>query len=265
MLKTTKNILAALFLILIFVPASLAQEPTPTPLNNPNRNSNERDFKSRIFEVKYQDARRLAQVLQGLGSRGSSVSASSEFKTITVRDFPENLVIMEEALKRLDTPVAPRPNIELHMHVLVASNTSGNAGDSTAQVPAELRSVLTQLRETLSYKKYELATSVVQRMTTEMSGWVEGKGTLEISSENPNSPNILMPYSYAINAVSVRQNATGEPTVQINEFRFGAMTEKDHAGVQTSLNLRDGEKVVVGTATLRNRALVIVLTAKLVN
>jgi hypothetical protein len=34
--------------------------------------------------------------------------------------------------------------------------------------------------------------------------------------------------------------------------------------VQTALNLRDGEKVVVGTATLRNRALVIVLTAKLI-
>jgi hypothetical protein len=34
--------------------------------------------------------------------------------------------------------------------------------------------------------------------------------------------------------------------------------------VQTALNLRDGEKVVVGTATIRNRALVIVLTVKLI-
>ena len=40
--------------------------------------------------------------------------------------------------------------------------------------------------------------------------------------------------------------------------------EKERAKVQTALNLRDGEKVVVGTATIRNRALVIVLTVKLI-
>lgn len=39
---------------------------------------------------------------------------------------------------------------------------------------------------------------------------------------------------------------------------------KKRAKVQTALNLRDGEKVVVGTATIRNRALVIVLAVKLV-
>lgn len=265
MLRTTKTILAALFLVLIFTPASFAQEPTPTPQNNPNRNQAERDQKSKLFQVKYRDARQLAAVLQGLGSRFSSVSANSEFKTITARDYPENLVIMEEAFKRLDTPVAPRPNIELHMHVLIASNTSGNTSDSNAQVPAELRDVLTQLRETLSYKRYELTTSVVQRLTTEMTQGVEGKGTLEISSETPNAPNILMPYAYDINQVSLVPNATGGPTVQINHFRFGAVTEKDRAEVTTALNLRDGEKVVVGTATLRNRALIVVVTLKIMN
>ncbi len=266
MLKTTKNILAALFLVSIFITASFAQQPTPSPQNNPNRNSTERDFKSKIFDVKYRDPSKLAAVLHGLVSSGAAlVSANSEFKTITVRDFPENLVIIEEALKRLDTPVAPRPNIELHMHVLIASNTSGNKSDSTAQVPAELKDVLTQLRETLSYRKYEVATSVVQRLTTEMSQFVEGKGTLEISSETPNAPSILMPYAYDINLVSLVANATGGPTVQINHFRFGAVSEKDRAEVTTGLNLRDGEKVVVGTATLRNRALIVVLSAKLIN
>lgn len=265
MLRTTKNILTALSLVLIFTAASFAQEPTPTPQSNPNRNQAERDLKSKIFEVKYRDVRNLAAVLAGLGSRASSVLPNSEFKTITARDYPENLVIMEEALKRLDAPVAPRPNIELHMHVLIASNPSGNTSDSSAQVPAELKDVLIRLRETLSYRKYELTTSVVQRLTTDISRPLEGKGTLEITSENPNSPGMLMPYSYDIANVTLAPNATGGPTVQINHFRFGAVTEKDRAEVTTALNMRDGEKVVVGTATLRNRALVIVLTLKLVN
>jgi hypothetical protein len=59
------------------------------------------------------------------------------------------------------------------------------------------------------------------------------------------------------------QNATGAASVQIAEFTFLTI-EKERARVQTALNLRDGEKVVVGTATIRNRALVIVLTAKLI-
>jgi hypothetical protein len=54
--------------------------------------------------------------------------------------------------------------------------------------------------------------------------------------------------------------------VQIGEFAFSALANenKDRAKVNTALNLRDGEKVVVGTATIRNRALVVVLTMKLV-
>ena len=57
--------------------------------------------------------------------------------------------------------------------------------------------------------------------------------------------------------------------VQIGEFTFStgmtSQTVDNRTQVQTALNLRDGEKVVVGTATLGDRALIIVLTAKLVN
>ena len=76
---------------------------------------------------------------------------------------------------------------------------------------------------------------------------------------------MAMPYDYVLNSISLVQNPTGAPTVQINEFIFRATTDKDRAQVQTALNLRDGEKVVVGTATIRNRALIVVLSAKLIN
>ena len=265
MLKSMKIAPAALILILTFVSASFAQTTTPSPAKSEPDFVTEKGFKSRVFEVKYRDAYSLSTVLKQLGSgfKGASISANSEFKTITVRDFPENLATMEEALKRLDTLAAPRPNIELHMYALIASDTS-NPGRTTLQVPAELKDVLTQLRETLSYRNYELAVTVVQRLT-ETSRGLQGAGTAEVSSVNAPSPSMLMPYEYFINSVSLTQNATGTPTVQISEFSFVALTEKDRARVQTALNLRDGEKVVVGTATIRNRALIVVLTAKLVN
>lgn len=260
-MKTLKRMTVALALTLIFVSASFAQQTAATPRPEPDYVT-EKGFKSRVFDVKYRDTPSLAQVLRNLGSgfKGATIQSNSEFKTITVRDFPENIATMEEAIKRLDTPAAPRPNIELHMHVLIASNS----GTSTADMPAELKDVLTQLRQTLSYRNYELAGSVVQRVT-QTERVLQGSGTAEIPSGNAAAPITAMPYEYHLNNVSLVQNPAGAPSIQISDFAFSSsIGDRDRARIQTALNLRDGEKVVVGTATLRSRALVIVLTAALV-
>jgi hypothetical protein len=261
MFKTIKLWSAALALTLGLVSTSIAQQSsnsTPAPADN---YVTEKNFKSKVFEVRYREPNSLVGVLKQLGSgfKGATISASSEFKTITARDFPENLTTIEEAIKRLDVPTAPRPNIELHMHVLVASNSAA----SGTEVPAELKDVLAELRGTLNYKTYELAASVVQRLTETPRG-LQGSGTAELPSGNPGTGNLAVPYEYFINSVTLVPGPTGSMSVQINEFTFTAVLgERDRARVQTALNLRDGEKVVVGSATIRNRALIVVLTVKL--
>jgi hypothetical protein len=259
-MKASKQMPVALALLLSIVTVSFAQQPATTPRPEPDYVT-EKGFKSRIFDVKYRDAAMLAQVLRNLGSgfKGATIQSNTEFKTITVRDFPENIATMEEAIKRLDTPATPRPNIELHMHVLIASNAGGGSSD----MPAELRDVLTQLRGTLNYRNYELTASIVQRITT-TDRMLQGSGTAEIPAASAGLTSIFMPYEYYLNNVSVQENAVGAPSVRISDFAFTATTDKDRPRVQTALNLRDGEKVVVGTASIRNRALVIVLTASVV-
>ena len=260
-MKTLKHMPVTLALLLSIVSVSFAQQPTPSASPNQPDTITERNFKNRVFEVKYRDPNSLAQALQALGSgfKGSMISHNSEFRTITVRDFPENLAIMEEAIKRLDTPAAPRPNIELHFHVLIASN----AGTSTPDMPTELKEVLTQLRGTLNYRNYELVASIVQRVT-ESRELLQGSGVAEVPPHNPGSASVSTPYEYYLRNVSLVANPAGVPTVQINEFIFKTQTPTEQSRIQTALNLKDGERVVVGTATLRNRALVIVLTAKLI-
>jgi len=267
--KLMKNALTIIVLVLIVNSASAAQQQTPAAQNNPEDNFvTEKGFKSKVFEAKYRDANSLAKVLRQLGSgfKGASISANTEFKTLTVRDFPENLATMEEALKRLDTPGAPPANIELHMHVLLASNASASA--TTGQLPAELKDVLTKLRETLNYRNYELATSVVQRLTETPRG-LRGKGTAEISRSPAPGGSVILPYEYTINSVTLASTSTGATLVQIGEFSFTtgltSTTLDNRTQVQTALNLRDGEKVVVGTATLGDRALIIVLTVKVLS
>src|ERR1041384_2920062 len=118
-------------------------------------------FKNRIFEVKNRDPDELLSVIRLLtsGFKGAQVSADNNFKTITVRDFPENIAAIEDALKRLDTPEAPHSEVELHIHVLIAGNTELGA----SEVPAELKDVVGQLRSTLNFKNYYLLTSIIQR------------------------------------------------------------------------------------------------------
>ena len=260
MLKDLKYILLTLTLVVTFVSSSSAQQPAPSPAPQPD-SPPERGFKSRIFEVKYRDPNSLLNAVYQLGSgfKGSAMSANTEFKTLTVRDFPENIAVVEEALKRLDVPGALRPNIELNMHVLIASNE----GTPVKEVPADLKDVLTQLRGTLNYRNYELATSIIQRLT-ETPQRVQGSGVAELPGNNAGTLATSMQYEYYLTNVSLLQNATGAASVQIADFYFSTVEKEQRARVQTALNLRDGEKVVVGTATLRNRALVIVLTAKLI-
>jgi type II secretory pathway component GspD/PulD (secretin) len=259
MLNILKHAFAVLLLAFVFISVSPAQQPSATPAPSDNYVTSS-GFKNRVFEVKYRDPNSLANVLSRLtsGFKGAGITPNAEFKTLTVRDFPENLATIEEALKRLDVPGVPHPNIELHMHVLLASN----AGGSDSNVPAELKDVLAELRGTLNYKNYELAASVVQRLT-ETSSVLQGNGTAEVPSGNSGVANLSMPYEYYIRSVSLLPNPNGVQSFQIADFAFTGSTDKDRARIQTALNLRDGEKVVVGTATIRNRALIVVLSAKL--
>jgi hypothetical protein len=261
MLNTVKHAIVALSVALVFVSVSFAQQPSTTPAPSDNYVTAS-GFKNRVFEVKYRDPNSLANVLTRLtsGFKGAGITPNAEFKTLTVRDFPENIATIEEALKRLDTPGAPRPDFELHMYVLVASNTGGG---TSADMPAELKDVLPELRSTLTYKNYELATSVVQRLTETPRG-LQGSGSAEVPGGGPGTPNQRMSYEYYIGSVSLVPNAAGGSSLQIGEFQFSALYDKDRAKVHTALNLRDGEKVVVGTASILSRALVVVLTMKMV-
>ncbi len=227
----------------------------------------EKGFKGKIFEIKYRDLSGLLQVIRPLGSgfKGATMSIDREFKTLTVRDFPENIASIEEAIKRLDTPQAPRPDIEFSVHVLIASTASGNRED----YPAELADVVTQLKSALKYKTYTLMTSGIHR--AKEGGEVGNSGVAEsnLFSSVPTPPNPIF-YNYSLDSITI-DTASGAPTVQIARFRFnmrvplnlGTQVQYENVGFQSPVGLRQGEKVVVGSTTMGDKGLVVVVSAKL--
>jgi len=146
------------------------------------------------------------------------------------------------------------------MHVLLASNRS--AAPTAPEVPAELKDVLTQLRGTLTYKNYELYTSVLQRIT-ESNRMLSGGGIAQLAgAQSGASPS---QYEYSLNQVSISPGQPGASSIQILEFVFSVAGEGIRGRVQTALNIKDGEKVVVGTTTINDRALIVVLIPKIIN
>lgn len=264
--KTIKLIAPIACAILLFPTVSAQQNQT----QNKQTEQNFVDFsgfKGKIFEVKNRDPRELVHILQPLGSgfKGAIMQPNSEHRTITVRDFPENIATIEEAIKRLDVPLppkpprAPSPDIEVIVHILIASN-SETAGNPS---PPALADVIKQLQTTLNYKNYQLLTSIMQRTRYE-GGYIEARGSAIL-------PDKILTGQYHLRVTNI-----GPETVQVDspialrnlDFHLNAFNETDRTPVgetkiSTKLSARDGEKVVVGTASLKDRAVILVLTAKI--
>lgn len=216
-------------------------------------------FKNKVLDVKHRDPASLIPVLRGLASgfRGARLDPSRDFRTLTVRDFPENIAAIEDALQRLDVPLPVRPDIELRLHVLMASN-SGSAGN--AALPDELKPVVAQLQSTFTFKQFSVLSSVVQR-ARDGADRVTGQG---ICNEEPNAPGRnFSNYEYLVRSVSVNDDAGGSARINLDAFDFRIHGNIGEATVNTSFSLKPGEKVVVGTANVRGGALILVLTASL--
>jgi hypothetical protein len=267
MFSSKLRIVAAFILALVCAGVAVAQ-PAATAAQQPasqDRYVSHSTFKNRVFEVKYRDPEMLYSVIELLtsGHKGAQVSFNRNFKTLTVRDFPENLATIEEALKRLDTPEPPRPEIELRMHVLIASNAPGG----TNQYPADLRDAVGQLQTTLNFKSYHLLTSIIQR-AKDRPGYsqeiIRGDGVAQLTLPGDTTPRDFN-YIFQANSLTLSASPAGVTTVHLGNFTFGINgRDGDKASVRSDVGVRDGEKVIVGTAGLRDKALILVLAAKLI-
>jgi hypothetical protein len=271
LIKTTKFI-AIITCALLPLSTAFAQQNQTQTKQSESQWVDFSGFKGKIFDIKNRDPRELVSILQPLGSgfKGATLHPNTEFKTITVRDFPENIATIEEAIKRLDVPPPPKPtqplrptypDIEVSAYVLIASNGEGGGAPS----PPVLADVIKQLQTTLNYKSYQLLTSIVQRTSFE-NGSIDANGTADLPDKSLSGKYALQ---IGINTPGTRfdpsQIALSKLLFQMEGFKetdtrtFGLGDTK----INTRLQLRDGEKVVVGTASLRDKAVILVLTTRM--
>lgn len=273
MLTKSIKLITIIACALLLSPTAFAQQ------NQTQKKQDEPDwveisgFKGQIFDIKNRDPWELVQIIRPLGSgfKGAIMQPNNEYKTITVRDFPENIATIGEAIKRLDVPLPPKPpqpprptfpDIEVFVYVLIASN----AEIAGAPSPPVLADVLKQLQTTLNYKSYQLLTSIVQRTRYE-NGNINAAGTAELPDKT-----LTGEYGLQIGNINPENRQVDSSQIALGGLQFTMRAFNEIGGranlvgdtrINTKLSVRDGEKVVVGTASLRDKAVILVLTTKI--
>jgi len=172
---------------------------------------------------------------------------------------------------------ADETNFETQLFLIVGTNSEV----SDSKIPTALDNVMKQLRSTLPYKNYRLATTLINR--------VKNEGRLDVNSISgpfvpvTSSQNIpqTTPSQFKIRQVKlVREN--GQPLVQMSGFYFNSRLaipvgaavaanappppafNYESATLSTDISLREGEPVVVGTLNTgpSGDAIILVVSAK---
>jgi hypothetical protein len=148
--------------------------------------------------------------------------------------------------------------------LLSGSNSSSSpAAESTA---AAVTPVVKQLRAVFPYSNYQLLSTILLRSAADAPASTEGLLKAFGNEADGSSPSV---YTILYKTASVSPDEPN-PTIHLRGFHFRLGVPISHnmfnVGIDTDVDLREGQKVVVGKSNLENvdSALFVILVAKLV-
>jgi len=259
--------------MLLFAPnqAALAQakktdKPAEPPASTKPQPAAERQPQvQKVFAIKHGDVNAIAQTLRIFPV---DVRPNRELQVIGVGGPAALLPTIEDAIRRLDVPPVAPKNVELTVYLLLASDQESGSGS----LPPDLQSVMKQLMATFAFKGFRAIDTLVLRSRDKQKADARGLAKLDPDIPNPSS------YMFSYQAASVSSDEKG-PTIRLDDLRFTARIvvkkkqeepsavtgyESIEAGFGTNVDVREGQKVVVGKAAVggTNTALILVITAK---
>ena len=250
-----KRLVFALLLIALPLAAQEAQPKAPPPAAAPHV--------QKLFLLKYADPTHVANLL---GVFNASVRPDSDMHALAVETTSEaTMQAIEEAIQRLDVPSAASKNIDMTAYLLIGGET---AGTEPSAMPKELDSVVAQLKNAFAFKSYRLLdtlalrTRIGQRASTSSVGRPMQIGDKAAATTT----------QFRINSAGI---GSDETTVRIDGLNLqsripvatsgqGQFVYQD-VGLQADVDIKQGQKVVIGRVSVAESALFLVLTAQVVN
>jgi len=264
--KPGARILVASLWMVFFAPSPgvLAQvkkteKPTEQPASTKPQPAAERQSQvQRVFAIKHADVDAIARTL---GVFQVPVHPNRELRVVGVSAPAALLPTIEDTIRRLDVPPPTPQNVELTVYLLLGSDQEGS-------VAPELDGVTKQLKATFGFKGFRMIDTLVVRSRDKQGANVKGVAALGSAPANSSA------YQFAYNAARILPDEKGR-SIRLDGLRFSAniVTRWDGAGVPvassdaafgTDVDVREGQKVVVGKAAVggTNSALILVITAR---
>jgi hypothetical protein len=249
-----KRLVFALLLMALPLAAQEAQPKTPPPMAAPRI--------QKLFLLKYADPTHVANLL---GVFNASVRPDSDMHALAVETTSEaTMTAIQEAIQRLDVASAASKNIEMTAYLLIGNEI---AGTEPSAMPKELDGVVTQLKNAFAFKSYRLLdilalrTRVGQRASNSSVGRPMQIGD---KAAAPTTQFRIASAGIGSDETTVRidgLNLQSRIPVATGQGQFGYQD----VGLQADVDIKQGQKVVIGRVSVAESALFVVLTAQVVN
>ncbi len=220
---------------------------------------------SRVVQLKNIHADSVSAVLHVLSANKVHWKGDANIRVIALNGPPELVEAIEAAIKKLDVPAPAAKNIELTFHMLLASPQ----GESPATAP-ELAGVAQQLRNVFGLKSVRVLETAVLRGRESNGGLTTG------IMASPGKVDAPATYLLGYDRAYVSTSEKGAK-VQIDKLRFnarlpwaigsGSGVQFSESSINTDIDIREGQKVVVGKSGIDNasQSIFLVVTAKVVD
>lgn len=248
-----KGILALIVLAFVFAVAApafaedAAQEAKP---------STKPPLKVEIIHLKYYMGVSMNGLIRTYLSREGNISSGPDAKILVVSDYPENIERILQAIRQVDVKPA---DLQFTVQLILGSDTEEKSGE---QVPTD--PVMRELRNLLKYKVYTLLdTSLIRAMDNadsevrmgekaDFEFWIRPK----VVKDDKGSLIQMEVRLRQIRIAGTPPNATSSKVEYITTDLIG-----------TTLNLKPGDKTVVGVSKLDggDKGLILIISGKIVD
>src|SRR5215813_13442301 len=166
-------------------------------------------------------------------------------------------------------------NLDTQLYLIVGTNQDVTDG----KLPAALDGVIKQLRGSLPYRNYRLATTLINRVKSDgrLSLRWAGSPLVASAAATARTPSFN---EFTVRTVRVLDDAEGRKLIRMEGFKFGAhipveiyavasttsapVINYENTGLDTDISMKEGEPVVVGTLNVgpSGEAIILVVSAK---
>ena len=207
---------------------------------------------TKIFRVEHADVKSIAGVISIFHGK---VQPNPDLGVIAWTGPASQLPAVEAAIASLDVAPLPAPNVELTVYFIMASK--GGSGKSS--VPAALDGVAAQLREVFGYDTIQLIETTAMRARHGSDGKINGILPKRLADDREAR------YEFYFDRLKVTEDGSGR-SIRLDGLNAGVQaphtvvidgapaTRYMQTGVRTDIDLREGQKAVIGKTSIEGGA-----------